>query len=79
MLYKKPSNIEKLRNENLVIGYFKGKAIVKNDRNLLFFIECDECHAPEGTYVENEALTSIRALPEKERKEIEEIFVLWES
>lgn len=75
MLFVTPKSAEKVRNENLVIGYYNGKAIVKNEKDFLFFIECDECNAPEGMYVENEALTSLGALPEKEQIEIREIFL----
>ena len=57
-IFKKPESDKKVRRSNLVIGYYMGKAIVKDEENnILYFIECEECHAPEGTYIENEALT----------------------
>lgn len=73
-VYKAPKNPERLRNYNLVVGYYHGKAIVKNEFDYLFFIECDECHAPEGTIVENEILTPIIVLEKKEQDEICEIY-----
>lgn len=73
-VYRAQKNPERLRNYNLVVGYYHGKAIVKNEFDYLFFIECDECHAPEGTIVENEILTPIIELDEKEQREIRKIY-----
>lgn len=35
-------NFEKIHNDNLVVGYYIDKAIVKNENGYLFYIECDE-------------------------------------
>lgn len=75
MLYIKPQNIEVNRNYNLVIGYFHGKAIIKNEFDVLFFIEGEECHFPEGTIVETELLNPIKLLPLEEQKEIMSIYM----
>lgn len=73
-VYVKPRNPERIRNENLVIGYYKGKAIIRNENDFLHFIECEECHAPEGTIVENEGLTPITELSLQEQGEINSIY-----
>lgn len=74
MLHIKPKNAERMRNYNIVVGYFQGKAIIRNENGFFFFIECEECHAPEGTVIENEALTSIDNLSEDEKLMILDIF-----
>lgn len=74
-IFKKPESNKKVRRSNLVIGYYMGKAIVKDEENnILYFIECEECHAPEGTYIENEALTPITSLTTIEQEIIKKIY-----
>lgn len=69
-----PQDGQEVRGDNLVIGYYNGKAIIKNEDNFLFFIECEECHAPQGTVVENGALNSINELEREEQETIKKLF-----
>lgn len=68
------STAEKVIYENLVIGYYNGKAIVKNELGNLFYMECEEQIAPEGTVLENDVLTPISELSVQEQREIHNIY-----
>ena len=37
----------------MVIDYYEGLAILQNDEGDLFYLECEEEHAPVGTVLEN--------------------------
>lgn len=51
--------------DNLVIGHYKGMAIVENEFGTLFYIEdMDEGMAPAGTVVEDGLMESIQNLRE---------------
>lgn len=52
-------NFEKIHNDNLVVGYYIDKAIVKNENGYLFYIECDENEAPIGTIADEDMLTTL--------------------
>lgn len=68
------STAEKVNYENLVIGHYNGKAIVKSELGNLFYMECEEQIAPEGTVLENDALTPISELSVQEQREIHNIY-----
>lgn len=74
VLIKPMNDISKTNYGNLVIGYYKGKAIVRNDLGHLYYMVCEEQIAPEGTFLENDALTPINTLSEEEQKEIHDIY-----
>ena len=44
--FKEPKQFEEEEWEHLVIGYFHGKAIVKDENGHLFFLKCEEAAAP---------------------------------
>ncbi len=72
---QEPKNFE---NENwiyLVVGYYEGKAILKDEEGELFFLECEENEAPEGTSLPDSiGVTPIEVLEEKEQKQIYEVY-----
>lgn len=75
-MIKKPyNNFESLNYENLVVGYYNGKAIVKNEESTLFYMECPEKIAPEGSVLQNEDIRPISELPEDEQIEIIAIYL----
>ena len=43
--FKEPKQFEEEEWEHLVIGYFHGKAIVKDENGHLFFLKCEEAAA----------------------------------
>lgn len=67
-------NFEKIYNDNLVVGYYIDKAIVKNENGYLFYIECDENEAPIGTIADEDMLTSISELQKHEKDYISRVF-----
>lgn len=67
-------NFEKIHNDNLVVGYYIDKAIVKNKNGYLFYIECDENEAPIGTIADEDMLTSISELQKHEKDYISRVF-----
>lgn len=68
------TNFERIHNDNLVVGHYKGMAIIKNEIGRLFYMICESNEAPIGTIVDEDALESILALPEYERNYIYRIF-----
>lgn len=68
--FRKPQHGEVVRKENYVIGHIDNRTIVKNEKSVLYFVDCDENQAPVGTIFENQALTPISKLPEEEQKKI---------
>lgn len=74
-LIRNMANVEKIHYANLVIGYFHGKAIIRNESSDLYYLECEEQIAPVGTVIESDGLFSIKLLPEKERSEIIDIYM----
>lgn len=74
-IVKEPKNFEEENWMYLSVGYYEGKVILKNDEGELFFLECDENMAPEGTSVPDSiAVTPIEALMELERIEVMNLF-----
>lgn len=65
-------------NENwmyLVVGYYEGKAVLKDEEGELFFLECEENEAPEGTCLQDSIeVTPIEVLEEKEQKYISGVY-----
>ena len=73
-MIRKPKNFEEENWHYLSIGYYKGKAIVKNEMGELFYMECEETIAPIGTVVTRETVMPIQELTNEEREEIEAIY-----
>lgn len=71
---REPENFEKVYRNYLVIGYYHGKAIVKDELYRLYFIRCEENEAPIGTIAEQEILEPIEKLSDEECKRILEIY-----
>lgn len=72
--FKEPVNFEEEEWEHLVIGYFHGKAIVKDENNGLFFLKCEEAVAPIGTTLPKGVAEPIEKLSSTEQEQIEEIY-----
>lgn len=59
----------------LVVGYFEGKAILKDEEGELFFLECEENEAPEGTSLpDSMEVLPIEQLEEKTQRHIYEVY-----
>lgn len=72
---REPKNFEQEDWVYFVVGYHDGKAIMKNEEGELFFLECEENVAPEGTYVPDSIeVTPVEILTEQEQKEIWEFY-----
>lgn len=71
---KKPKNFEQEVWDYLVIGYFNGKAILKDESGRLFFLRCEENEAPIGTAVPKGGEEPIEKLSESEQEKIQEIY-----
>lgn len=68
-------NFEQEEWRYLSVGYFEGKVILKDEEGELFFLECEENIAPEGTCVPDSIdVTPLEALAEHERKHIWEVY-----
>lgn len=61
---------EKIYESNEIVGYYKGKAIVKQDDGVLFYEEIPEEFVTIGEIAFPEDISPISELPEAERKEI---------
>lgn len=72
----KPENFEKPKPYFLVVGYFEGKAIVKNQMGDLFYRVCEENEAPTGTITESDFLQKVETLSEEEQEEIRGIYLV---
>lgn len=70
--FKTPVNGDEFRNYNMIIGHIGNFAIIENEFNKLFFIECDSIQMPIGTVVENDSMQPITLLPEVLQNEINE-------
>lgn len=73
--FTQPKNFETNTDDNLVIGYYHGKAIVRNSYNDLFFIYCEEAHAPEGTVIPSNELSPLCVLSDEEQNEIIQLYL----
>ena len=74
VLIKPMCDVSKTNYTNLVIGYFNGKIIVKNDFGHLYYMICEEQIAPVGTFLESDLLAPVKNLPEAEQAEIYAIY-----
>ena len=72
--FKEPKQFEEEEWEHLVIGYFHGKAIVKDENGHLFFLKCEEAAAPIGTALPKGLAEPIGKLSSTEQEQIEEIY-----
>ena len=71
---RKPENFAEPIKNNLVIGYYHGRAIVKDELDKLYFIRCEEKHAPIGTVVDDRLLEPIEKLSSEECDQILQIY-----
>lgn len=63
-----------LKKDLLVIGYYNGKALIKDELDHLFFLECGCNEAPIGTIVEENGLKPISELAEEEQQRVSQLF-----
>lgn len=73
-IFQTPGIGDEERGFNVVIGYLCGKAIIQDEYNNLFYIECEPEHMPIGTFVEDGGMAPVVELSEKEKKIIYEQF-----
>lgn len=66
--------MEKVRKDNVIIAYYKGMGIIEDEYGNLYFMKCDEEQAPIGTIAEDDAIVSIKNLPEELSTEIKTVF-----
>ena len=64
---------EEIRANNEIIGYYNGKAIIRDDWGRLFFTEMEEEFVVLGDIVETKYISSIEELPQDEQKAIIEL------
>ncbi len=69
-----PRNFETLHEQHLAVGYYKGKAIVKDESGRLYFVRCEENELPIGTLADAELLEPMELLEKTERLEILRIY-----
>lgn len=72
--FEEPKNFEEVQGNYLVIGYFHGKAIVKDETDRLYFIRCEEREAPIGTVVSGDEVQIIEKLSKDEQESIQAIY-----
>lgn len=72
--YREPENFERVYENYLVIGYYRGKAIVKDELHQLYFIQCEEDLVSIGTIVEKECLETVKHLKPEEQMEIQKFY-----
>lgn len=60
--------------DNVVVGYYQGKCIVKDENDNLFFIECEGEYLPVGTTLFNHTLQPISDLNVDEQDELLSFF-----
>lgn len=73
--FTQPKNFETNTDDNLVVGYYHGKAIIRNADRDLYFMYCEEAQAPEGTVIPSNELSPLSVLPEDEQKKIMQIYL----
>lgn len=74
ILKKRTNDYRTPQKYYLVVGYYNGKAIAKDELNELYYLKCEEAHAPVGTVMEPELLNTIDKLDEAEKERIEKIY-----
>lgn len=60
--------------DHVVIGHYQGKAIVKDETDALFFVECEGDELPVGITLFDTELRSISELVPDEQEAILEFF-----
>lgn len=60
--------------DNEIVGYFNGKAIVKTESDQFYFSEIPESLLTFGETIHPNDLTPITALSDKEQKKIRKLF-----
>lgn len=72
---KEPKNFEEENWIYLSVGYYNGKAILKDETGTLFYMQCEEAEAPIGTMVsEGQSILPVKDLSEAEGSEITRIY-----
>lgn len=75
LVIQEAKNFESENWMYLVVGYYKGKAILKDEEGELFFLECEENVAPEGTSLPDSMdVTPIEALEAEEQKHLYSVY-----
>lgn len=64
---------ERILEDNILIGYYKDKAIVSSENGDLFYFDCPEGVIPEGSICDS-GLNDLSSLPEEEQSEIRRRF-----
>lgn len=72
--FEEPKNFEEVQGNYLVIGYYCGKAIVKDEMDRLYFIQCEEREAPIGTVVSGDEVEIIEKLSREQQESIQAIY-----
>ena len=68
---RESKNFEAENWKYLAVGYYKGKAILKDEMESIFYMECKEAEAPIGTMVsEGVSVLPVEVLDKDERAEI---------
>lgn len=65
---------EKVYENLIVIGHYRGKAIVRDELRQLYFIQCAENEAPIGDVMERRVLEPVEKLSREEQECIQEIY-----
>lgn len=73
-VFVKPEDGDSLRNDNVVVGYYKNYAIVRNEYNQYFYLYGKPNEVELGTVIENKYLKPIDDLMLMEQKEIKSMF-----
>lgn len=61
--------------ELIVVGYLNGKAVITDELDQAYYLECSENEAPIGTVVSELGLRPVSELEESERVQIERAFL----
>lgn len=73
-VFVKPEDGDSLRNDNVVVGYYKNYAIVRNEYNQYFYLYGKPNEVELETVIENKYLKPIDDLMLMEQKEIKSMF-----
>lgn len=69
-----PVNFEQEGPFYQVVGYYREKAIARDEEGNLFFLRCEEEEAPIGTVIPGGGIQTIEKLAEEERDIIQNIY-----
>ena len=72
--WREPRNFEKTQPYYLVVGYYCGKAIIKDEWGDLYYVVCEENEAETGTLIEPDGISRIEGLSAQEQESIQKIY-----